>query len=204
MACTSGTSYPIQAGDTLYQLAQAKLGDGNRWDEITKPDGSSFTEEEARQLWVGQEVCIPSSLTSPTSLINEVLTAHNRYRAEVGVPLLQWSDALAGSAQRWANQLAAMNKLQHSQSGENLASGTTGSFSVTQLVEMWGNEKQHFISGTFPDVSNTGNWMDVGHYTQVVWRNTTEVGCGLASGGGNDFLVCHYNPPGNVTGQRVF
>ena len=39
------------------------------------------------------------------------------------------------------------------------------------------------------------------HYTQVVWRNTTEVGGGLARGGSNNILVCQYNPAGNVIGQ---
>lgn len=137
-------------------------------------------------------------------MVQEILDAHNRYRAEVGVPPLQWSDSLAASAQQWADHLAATGAFEHSRSGENLAQGSTGGFSVTQLVDMWGSEKQYFIYGTFPDVSSSGNWFDVGHYTQVVWRNTTEVGCGLASGNGNDVLVCHYNPAGNVIGQVVF
>ncbi len=134
----------------------------------------------------------------------EILNAHNNYRAEVGVPPLQWSEDLAASAQQWANKLAQTGTFEHSQAGENLAEGTTAAFSVTQLVDMWGGEKQYFSNGTFPDVSSTGNWEDVGHYTQVVWRNTTEVGCGLASGNGNDVLVCHYNPAGNFVGQPVF
>jgi Cysteine-rich secretory protein family len=134
----------------------------------------------------------------------EILNAHNKYRAEVGVEPLQWSEDLAASAQQWADQLAQTGRFEHSGSGENLAQGSTGAFSVTQLVDMWGGEKQYFINGTFPDVSSTGNWMDVGHYTQVVWRNTTEVGCGLASGNGNDVLVCHYNLAGNFMGQPVY
>jgi Cysteine-rich secretory protein family len=141
---------------------------------------------------------------SPNAQIQEILAVHNRYRAEVGVPPLRWSNNLASSAQQWANHLAQTGTFQHSQAGENLAQGTSGAFSITQLVDMWGNEKQYFHQGSFPDISSTGNWGDVGHYTQVVWRNTTEVGCGLASGNGNDVLVCHYNPVGNVVGQRVF
>ena len=61
MACSSGTSHIIQSGDTLFDLARQFLGDGNRWHEITHPDGSPFTEDQARNLQVGQEVCIPSS-----------------------------------------------------------------------------------------------------------------------------------------------
>lgn len=69
------------------------------------------------------------------------------------------------------------------------------------MIESFGNEKQYFVGGIFPDVSSTGDWQDVGHYTQVVWRDTTEVGCAIASANGNDILVCRYSPPGNVPGQ---
>lgn len=60
MACSSGTSHIIRPGDTLFNLAQQFLGDGNRWHAITHPDGSPFTEPQATDLQVGQEVCIPS------------------------------------------------------------------------------------------------------------------------------------------------
>jgi len=159
----------------------------------------SATETADNSLWAA------GSNDAPSDQIQAILTAHNSYRAQVGVPPLQWSASLAASAQDWANHLAATGTLVHSGTGgENLAEGTTGAYSVTQLVDTWGNEQQYFIEGTFPYVSTTGNWVNVGHYTQVVWRNTTEVGGGVASGQGNDFLVCHYNPAGNVDGQTVF
>jgi hypothetical protein len=69
---------------------------------------------------------------------------------------------------------------------------------------MWGNEKRHFTKGTFPNVSNTGKWQDVGHYTQVIWRTTTHVGCGVATGNGNVVMVGRYSPPGNVDGKSVY
>jgi hypothetical protein len=64
MACQSGRSYILQAGDTLFQLAQQQLGDGERWPEILKPDGSQFTESDAENLQVGQEVCLPQNFSS--------------------------------------------------------------------------------------------------------------------------------------------
>ncbi|NJL38997.1 MAG: SCP-like extracellular [Leptolyngbyaceae cyanobacterium RM2_2_4] len=142
-------------------------------------------------------------------MAEEILEAHNKYRAEVNVAPLTWSNTLASNAQEWANHLASLggNTLQHSSNtgeGENLWLGTSGAFSYTQMVDMWGTEKQYFINGTFPDVSSTGNWFDVGHYTQIVWGNTTEVGCAIATSGGNDILVCRYSPPGNYSGQPVF
>jgi hypothetical protein len=158
----------------------------------------SATETADNALWAA------GSNDAPSDQVQAILAAHNSYRAQVGVPPLQWSGSLAASAQDWADHLAATGTLVHSGSGENLAEATAGALSLTQLVDMWGNEKQYFKEGTFPDVSTTGNWEDVGHYTQVVWRNTTEVGGGVASGQGNDFLVCHYNPAGNVVGQTAF
>ncbi|TAE52566.1 MAG: serine protease [Nostocales cyanobacterium] len=158
-------------------------------------------------------VAASAHLNSPVIAQNrgstaDILNAHNKYRKEVGVPPLTWSNTLANNAQQWANYLASQGgNLQHSQNtgqGENLWAGTAGYFSYTQMVDSWGSEKQYFVNGTFPNVSSTGNWYDVGHYTQIIWRKTTQVGCGIARGGGNDILVCRYSPPGNYMGQKVY
>jgi 3D (Asp-Asp-Asp) domain-containing protein len=58
MSCAIGNSYIIKSGDTLFNIAQEKLGDGNRWTEIKNPDGSSPSPSS---LQVGQEICIPGS-----------------------------------------------------------------------------------------------------------------------------------------------
>ena len=90
-------------------------------------------------------------------------------------------------------------------------SGLLGQFASTQgygdLVKATKGYpilSQFFKDGVFPDISTTGNWEAAGHYSQVVWRNTTEVGGGLATGQGQDFLVCYYNPAGNVTGETAY
>ena len=139
---------------------------------------------------------------------SELLVAHNKYRADLREQPLAWSEDLAAGAQVWADHLAQdVLTLQHSGEaglGENLAMWSAGRASLTKLVDLWGAEKSYFIEASFPDVSTTGNWRTVGHYTQMIWRNTTEVGCGVARGGGYDFLVCRYSPQGNYMGEKVF
>ena len=71
------------------------------------------------------------------------------------------------------------------------------------MIGTFVDEKRHFRRGTFPDVSTTGQWRDVGHYTQLIWRGTQKVGCAVAPGGGQDWLVCRYWPAGNTMGQKV-
>jgi uncharacterized protein YkwD len=138
----------------------------------------------------------------------ELLAAQNKYRTAVSEQPLAWSDSLAAGSQDWAQHLAnEVHSLQHSGLsgvGENLAMWSAGRASLTKLVDLWGAEKLYFVESSFPSVSTTGDWKTVAHYTQIVWRKTTEVGCGLATGGGYDFLVCRYTPQGNFMGEKVF
>ncbi len=136
--------------------------------------------------------------------IAELLAAHNAYRTSLGLPPLRWSGDLEDKAQSWADHLAEMGQLEHSGPGQNLAMAASGTQSLTQLVDLWGSEQAYFTNGYFPAISTTGNWMDVGHYSQMVWATTTEVGCGFAENYGRDVLVCDYDPPGNVMGERAF
>jgi hypothetical protein len=155
------------------------------------------------------QTAAPSPAT--TSFSQEITDAHNKYRTAVGVPPIVWSDDLAAAAQNWVNTLSANLQFAHDPSaggqnqGENIWIGTTGAFSLAQMVDSWGQEQQYFQNGTFPNVSTTGNWSDVGHYSQIVWRGTTSVGCAGATGSdGNYRLVCRYSPQGNIVGQQVF
>ncbi len=150
-----------------------------------------------------------SEVTSLSAEEQQILDTHNRYRREVGVPLLTWSNELEDAARKWANHLAALggNTLEHDSNsgdqGENLWAGSAGAFTVIDAVNLWGSEKRFFRLGTFPDVSTTGDWTDVGHYTQMIWRKTLHLGCSRVTVGGNDILVCRYSPSGNYIGQPV-
>ena len=72
MSCTRGNSYIVKSGDTLFIVAQQQLGDGNRWREILKPDDTPFTDQDASNLQVGQEICIPGSPPSPPPSGNRI------------------------------------------------------------------------------------------------------------------------------------
>ncbi|MEM1256347.1 MAG: Dot/Icm T4SS effector Zinc-dependent metalloprotease LegP [Cyanobacteria bacterium P01_H01_bin.21] len=69
MSCTIGQSYIVKSGDIPFDIAQRELGNGNRWREILKPDGSRLTELDAINLQPGQQLCIPGApLPSPSIL----------------------------------------------------------------------------------------------------------------------------------------
>jgi hypothetical protein len=138
-----------------------------------------------------------------------VLAAHNVARAQAGVPGLLWDPALVSGASAYAQQLAATGVFQHSDRrarrgiGENLWMGTRGAFSIETMVGTWTSERRHFVPGIFPNTSRTGNWADVGHYTQVIWPTTQRVGCAVASNARTDYFVCRYAPAGNIDGRPV-
>jgi uncharacterized protein YkwD len=126
-----------------------------------------------------------------------IVAAHNRVRAEHCAAPLAWSDELAAVAQKWANHLRDGGCLfEHSQTdyGENLAAGTDGALDADGVVAMWYGEiaKYDFRRGGFS--------METGHFTQVVWRATTTIGCGTSRCNGMTIWVCNYDPAGNFEG----
>ena len=67
---------------------------------------------------------------------------------------------------------------------------------VFSLITLEKNAFQGLPSATGDNVT--------GHYTQMVWKGTTEVGCATASGTELTYLVCRYSPPGNIVGQKPY
>jgi hypothetical protein len=138
-----------------------------------------------------------------------VLTLHNQERARWRVAPLAWDLGLATSADLWASELARSNRWQHSPAqlrrgqGENLWMGTTGAYSVRAMTAGWVGERRWFRPGVFPDISSTGRWNDVGHYTQMVASGTTRVGCAIRANRHWTYLVCRYGPSGNVNGRAL-
>ncbi|MEO8724447.1 MAG: CAP domain-containing protein [Sphingobium sp.] len=148
---------------------------------------------------------------SPIDSFNQqILITHNLERAQYGVSPLTWDPALASSAQRWADYLAASGKFEHSNDdprnpqGENLWAGSKGYYGPKAMVDAWIREKRFYKPGVFPNNSTTGDVEDVGHFTQLVWRDTGEVGCARATSQSEDLLVCRYSDAGNYIGERPF
>jgi uncharacterized protein YkwD len=139
-----------------------------------------------------------------------ILAVHNRERQDLGLEPLSWNPALAESARRWAAYLAQTGRFEHAPEnrsapeGENLWAGTRGYYTPEAMVGAWIREKRFFRPGVFPDNSTTGRVEDIGHYTQVIWRATREVGCAEAASANEDILVCRYAEAGNYRGEQPF
>lgn len=138
-----------------------------------------------------------------------ILGMHNDERKSLGLPLLSWDNALAEDAARYAREMAVTNHFQHSlrssrsvPSGENLWMGPRRLYEYDVMIGAFLDEKRLFRrGGKLPNISTSGRWQDVGHYTQMIWRGTRKLGCALADGQNYEYLVCRYFPAGNNFGQ---
>lgn len=154
--------------------------------------------------WIAVFVPLSAATSSGDARdVDRLLDSHNIERKAAGAPPLAWNERLARAAAAWAQHLARTGKFEHADQtdGENLWQGGKSGSSLEAMVASWASEKRYYRSGRFPNVSTTGDADDVGHYTQMIWSRTTQVGCGLASNAENTVLVCRYSPPGNVSGQ---
>jgi pathogenesis-related protein 1 len=138
-----------------------------------------------------------------------IVSLHNQIRAEVGVGPLRWSEEVAGYAQQWADHLASTRcGMQHrprsgkwqQQYGENLFIGTVGHYGTADAVRAWASEKSSYRGGAI----HASGFARIGHYTQMVWRETRKIGCATAVCRNNLIVVCNYDPPGNFVGQRPY
>jgi pathogenesis-related protein 1 len=133
-----------------------------------------------------------------------MVAAHNRARRAVGVADLQWSDRLAKTAQGWAEPLRGEGcAMRHSGAagiGENLAWAAGQHLSPAGVVAGWVGEARAFN----PANGTCAPGAVCGHYTQVVWRSTRLVGCGMVSCGSSEVWVCNYSPQGNYAGERPY
>jgi uncharacterized protein YkwD len=140
-----------------------------------------------------------------------MLAGQNEARARLGLAPLAWNESLASDARAYAEELARTGRFEHSPQprgnppqGENLWTGTRRAYSYGEMVGHWVAEGRFYRPLPVPESSSSGQFGDVGHYTQIVWRATREVGCAEASNRTDDYIVCRYLPAGNVFGETAY
>ena len=135
------------------------------------------------------------------SLRNAMLTRHNEYRSQHQVDKLVRNSAIETIAQSYSEKLAASGAFEHSGNkfngnslGENLYKNYGSTVDGTSPVDLWYDEVEQY------DFNNQGFSMETGHFTQVVWKGSKNLGCGFACGKGC-VVTCNYYPAGNYLGQ---
>jgi uncharacterized protein YkwD len=222
---TAAAILTVQSPSSMLQPSYAQLcPDGSTPDAsgncpTSPPPAGDGETAEAPPAGDGETQAPPATETPPPAAIpppatntgtmsadwaNSILAVHNSERAAVGVPPLVWSDSLAARAQAWAEHLATIPEMVHSGPGENIAGFFTDPTEPRGGTSLWVAEKQNWQGGVLTEQ----NWYPTGHYTQMVWSSTTEIGCGAAPPGAGgpawSTLVCQYNPPGNYIGQAPY
>ena len=152
---------------------------------------------------------VVATLLTPCAAQNlpqEFVDLHNAARADVGVGKVSWDDNLAAYAQSYAQLRQGDCALVHSQGqyGENILAGPPGAdVSPKSAVGMWVAEKQYYHHDTNSCSAPVGE--SCLHYTQVVWHDTTTIGCArVGCNNGGALIVCSYNPRGNWANQSPY
>ncbi|TRY91334.1 hypothetical protein DNTS_030140 [Danionella cerebrum] len=137
------------------------------------------------------------------SFKREFLETHNKYRAMHSTPPLKLNTELNSAAQTWANHLLSTRALGHSSTehGENVFysfSSAKKTPTGKEAVDSWYSEIKDY------NFKKPGNQPNTGHFTQVVWKSSTELGVGLATDGNTVFVVGQYKPAGNITNPGFY
>ena len=133
--------------------------------------------------------CPASGLTDAE--VADLLAAHNKQRQKVNTPPLRWDCTLGSAAASWA----AKGTFGHSSTsfGENIFVSANSADNVTEAVDKWEDEEHHWKNKT----ATCESGKVCTHYTQLVWRSTTKIGCAVnrqVSGKWKLILVCNYDP----------
>jgi len=176
--------------------------------------------EDSLNLRNRRDACgVPSTMTDAQK--QEVVKAHNDLRAQEpasNMMTLSWNEDLAARAQELVNTCNYEHGMQTDCSdnyiGQNLYLADGGSqgfpaLDMTAASAFWYSERKDFDFGS--KTCTTGE-NDCGHWSQVVWANTREVGCGTAqcpqmTGSAYTnalYIACNYRVGGNVANQPIF
>ncbi|KAJ9656263.1 hypothetical protein H2201_008595 [Coniosporium apollinis] len=150
----------------------------------------------------------------PTGYADLVLRHHNVHRANHSAPALVWNETLASIARDIGNTCLYKHNTTAGGGGygQNIAAGVQENNISAVITELFYNGEVNRFEGEYgkvdPDMSDFHGW---GHFSQIVWKETTQVGCatvdcpnglgGAGSGVAPYYTVCNYLMPGNWKGQ---
>jgi len=154
---SSSKTNPVAKSAADNAFAQGNLATAPTASTSTAPSGTLFLTSSRY-----------SDLTPVVDYVSS-LAYTNTVRSAVSAPALTWSTSLATGAQTYADNCV----FAHSGGayGENIAMGAD----ILAGTKMWGAEKSDWPGGIF-----TGD-TTAGHYTQMIWSNTKQVGCGFST-----------------------
>ncbi len=176
-------------------------------------EGTATINVKFGQFVLQTEVVVTSNV------IQDLLDVHNDARADVGVEnKLTWSDTITIDAQSYVDEIAQSGVWEHDPKnhggyangiyGENLyASTAKPTFEIA--TQAWVAEKEFYHYGAVGDENNCDIGEICGHYTQVIWKDTTKVGCAMSQYQTGEFkdwyiVVCKYQTPGNYLGETPY
>jgi uncharacterized protein YkwD len=136
-----------------------------------------------------------------TDFGKSLLSASNKLRAKHASPPLKWSPPAAAKAKEWARHLAKSGTLQHGNHegmGQNLAYKMGQELSAQEVANMWYDEISKY------DYNNPGFKSGTGHFTQLIWASSTQMGAAIVTQGNRSYVVANYSPPGNITNDGQF
>lgn len=220
---TLATTVTVAPGVTTFSFPSAvHANDAYSISVSTPPTGEDCTVTANASGTVSTDVTGVNIYCSPW------LYAHNQLRQQlnagslpnspkpttttIGTPVnnLQWDPNLALVAQIYASTCVIGNNAYRTQQyqslggtatyvGENIAS-TTGTMTEQQFLGLWSAEDTSFVYEKLTSTDVT----TFGHYSQLIWRNTSYVGCAIASCSTFQFAVCDYAEGGNYLNQYPY
>ncbi|KAG0024782.1 hypothetical protein BGZ80_007717 [Entomortierella chlamydospora] len=172
---------------TLLLASVAVLAASTNAQDLLEP--RTFTPEQANVITLPHNQTLERRASDGLTAKErkDILAVHNKYRARHQAPALTWNSKIATFGNNWIQ--ACEFKHSGGPHGENLAAGYSN---FKAAVKAWYDEVKYYNYGRPGFSSQTG------HYTQVVWKSTSSVGCAKKKCPNYYIYICEYDSPGNI------
>ncbi|KAJ5987338.1 PR-1-like protein [Penicillium sp. IBT 35674x] len=174
----------------------------------TEASASSTTSLKSKTSATAEpSVPAPAGYPYGGNYSDKVLYTHNVHRANHSAPNLGWDQSLANAARAWAVacQFRHNTAMLPGGYGQNLAGSAPTASLAQHISEFWYNDELRHFDLYYGQATPGGDFSTYGHFSQVVWNDTTKVGCATVDCRGSAlgmwYTVCNYFPPGNVLGR---